>query len=116
MHKPLLTALILAMLSGCDRRDAEQRKSPEDSAVPLSQEPGWEIKFDAGEQPWESASLKLEEEIIGSTRLVFSRRHIHPFLAEFDRKLSVVNGTDDRTCLSFAKTPSDDHTSRSDTR
>ncbi len=40
--------------------------------------------FDVNEQPWVECPLVLPDK---SYRIVFFRRHIHPFLAEYDRKI-----------------------------
>lgn len=40
--------------------------------------------FDRKAQPWEECSVELPN---GSGRFVFLRQHIHPFLAEYDRKI-----------------------------
>ena len=41
--------------------------------------------FEREAQPWEEASMSLPE---GQGKLTFIRRHAHPMLAEFDRRLS----------------------------
>ena len=40
--------------------------------------------FDVNEQPWTECPLALPDK---SCRIVFLRRHRHPFLAEYDRKI-----------------------------
>jgi hypothetical protein len=40
--------------------------------------------FDRTKQPWQEYAIELPD---GSGRIIFMRRHTHPFLAEYDRKI-----------------------------
>jgi hypothetical protein len=103
MHEWLLTPLLLLLIPGCSGPKGEQTK-PNDSNAPASQDSGWTIQFDVEKQPWESVPLELDTEIIGTARLEFARRPTHPFLAEYDRKVSFVNGSNERTSRLAANT------------
>lgn len=46
--------------------------------------------FDVNEQPWTECPIALPDK---AGRIVFLRRHNHPFLAEYDRKIRYETGT-----------------------
>ncbi len=97
MHKWLLTPLLLLAIPGCSGPNRTEEKRAGNDAVP--QDSGWTIEFDfdAEKEPWDTVPLELDKEILGTARLEFSRNQIHPFLAEYDRKVTFVDGDKDRT-------------------
>jgi hypothetical protein len=82
----ILTVLLVLNYSALRRMGVFHSDEPTESAPPALS-----IEFDREAQPWESCSISLPQD---QGVLLFMRRHSHPMLAEFDRKvrISVRNG------------------------